>query len=54
MLEKDLTVIGTSKYVLLDKTLRDMAGIIGRVQIDFLDGKIIIQAANDNQKKEKK
>jgi hypothetical protein len=54
MLIKDLTVIGTSKYVLLDKTLRDMAGIVGKVRIDFLDGKIIIQAVKENKKKEVK
>lgn len=46
---KDLTKHGTSEYVLLDKNLRQLAGIKDKVKVTFDGKKIIIEAYNEEE-----
>jgi hypothetical protein len=43
MLIKYLIEIGNSKYLLIDKPLRDLLNITDKVQVDIENGKMIIQ-----------
>lgn len=46
---KDLTKHGTSEYVLLDKNLRELAGIKDKVKITFDGKRFIIEAYNEKE-----
>ena len=49
-IRKQLTQHGTSLYVLLDKNLRDLAGIKDSVKVTFDGKRIIIEADDENEK----
>jgi len=49
MLKKSLTKVGSSWYLLITKSMLELSGITGDVQIDMQGDKIIIQAVKENQ-----